>query len=130
MFMQLPAFSPLDRRAVVNSSALLSFAIASCIGSANALEFEHHREVCSVSGEVMLSQKGDSTILNVISGTPAIQSMRKLRSVAWLATPASSFKRVAALADAQDKDRTIRAYVLLALMPYYSKRTRLSLFPA
>jgi len=56
--------------------------------------------------------------------------MRKLRSVAWLATPASSFKRVAALADAQDKDRTIRAYVLLALMPYYSKRTRLSLFPA
>ena len=29
--------------------------IASCIGSANALEFEHHREVCSVSDEVMLS---------------------------------------------------------------------------
>jgi hypothetical protein len=31
--------------------------VASFIGSANVLEFEHHREVCSVSGEVMLSQK-------------------------------------------------------------------------
>src|SRR5258708_39778792 len=30
---------------------------ASLIGSANVLEFEHHREVCSVSGEVMWSQK-------------------------------------------------------------------------
>jgi hypothetical protein len=30
---------------------------ASLIGSANGLEFEHHREVFSVSGEVMLSQK-------------------------------------------------------------------------
>jgi hypothetical protein len=30
---------------------------ASFIGSSNVLEFEHHRGVCSVSGEVMLSQK-------------------------------------------------------------------------
>ena len=29
---------------------------ASFIGSSNVLEFEHHREVCSVSGEVMLSE--------------------------------------------------------------------------
>jgi len=28
---------------------------ASFIGSTNGLEFEHHREVCPVSGEVMLS---------------------------------------------------------------------------
>jgi hypothetical protein len=30
--------------------------IASFIGSTNGLEFEHHREVSPVSGEVMLSR--------------------------------------------------------------------------
>ena len=41
---------------------------ASFIGSANVLEFEHHREVCSVSGEVMLSQKGNATSICPITG--------------------------------------------------------------
>ena len=41
---------------------------ASLIGSANVLEFEHHREVCSVSGEVMLSQKGNATSICPITG--------------------------------------------------------------
>ncbi|HET6177542.1 MAG TPA: hypothetical protein VFE61_11460 [Candidatus Sulfotelmatobacter sp.] len=34
-----------------------SFAIASFIGSTNGLAFQYHREVGSVSGEVMLSPK-------------------------------------------------------------------------
>ena len=38
-----------------------SFAIASFIGSASGLAFEHRREVGSVSGEVILSQQGDAT---------------------------------------------------------------------
>ena len=33
--------------------------IASFIGSANGLEFERHREVSPVSGEVMLSRQGN-----------------------------------------------------------------------
>jgi hypothetical protein len=41
---------------------------ASFIGSANVLEVEHHREVCSVSGEVMLSQKGNATSICPITG--------------------------------------------------------------
>src|SRR6266851_1238618 len=35
--------------------------LASYIGSTNVLEFEHHREVSSVSGEVILSHRGDAT---------------------------------------------------------------------
>jgi hypothetical protein len=34
---------------------------ASDIGSTNVLEFEHHREVSSISGEVILSHRGDAT---------------------------------------------------------------------
>jgi hypothetical protein len=45
---------------------------ASFIGSANVLEFEHHREVCSVSGEVMLSQKGNATSICPITGQPSL----------------------------------------------------------
>src|SRR5260370_4735462 len=41
---------------------------ASFIGSANVLEFEHHREVWSVSAEVMLSQKGNATSICPITG--------------------------------------------------------------
>jgi hypothetical protein len=42
---------------------------ASFIGSANVLEFEHHREVGSVSGEVILSpKKGNATSICPITG--------------------------------------------------------------
>ena len=41
---------------------------ASCIGSTNGLELEHHREVSSVSGEVMLSHRGDATSVCPITG--------------------------------------------------------------
>jgi hypothetical protein len=41
---------------------------ASSIGSSDVLEFEHHREVGSVSGKVMLSQKGDATFICPITG--------------------------------------------------------------
>jgi hypothetical protein len=40
----------------------------SCIGSTNVLELEHHREVGSVSGEVMLSHRGDTTSVCPITG--------------------------------------------------------------
>jgi hypothetical protein len=35
--------------------------VASFIGSTNGLEFERHREVSPVSGEVMLSRRGNAT---------------------------------------------------------------------
>jgi hypothetical protein len=41
---------------------------ASRIGSTNGLELEHHREVSSVSGEVMLSHQGDATSVCPITG--------------------------------------------------------------
>ena len=41
--------------------------IASCIGSINGLECEHRRKVCSVSGDVMLSQTGDATSICAIT---------------------------------------------------------------
>jgi hypothetical protein len=41
---------------------------ASFIGSTDGLAFEHQREVCSVSGEVMLSQPGDATSIRPITG--------------------------------------------------------------
>jgi hypothetical protein len=41
---------------------------ASDIGSTNVLEFEHHREVSSVSGEVILSHRGDATSICPITG--------------------------------------------------------------
>jgi hypothetical protein len=49
---------------------------ASCIGSANVLEFEHHREVCSVSGEVMFSQKGNATSIRPITISATFRSQR------------------------------------------------------
>jgi hypothetical protein len=42
--------------------------IASFIGSTNGLEFEHHREVSSVSGEVMWSRRGNATSICPITG--------------------------------------------------------------
>src|SRR5260370_3526704 len=41
---------------------------ASDIGSTNVLEFEHHREVSSVSGEVTLSHRGDATCICPLTG--------------------------------------------------------------
>jgi len=35
--------------------------VACFIGSTNVLEFEHHREVSPISGEVMLSRRGNAT---------------------------------------------------------------------
>jgi hypothetical protein len=40
---------------------------ASCISSINGLECEHRRKVCSVSGDVMLSQTGDATSICAIT---------------------------------------------------------------
>ncbi|HMH02307.1 MAG TPA: hypothetical protein VK555_12885 [Terriglobales bacterium] len=45
-----------------------SFALLHVLVLQNVLEFEHHREVCSVSGEVMLSQKGNATSICPITG--------------------------------------------------------------
>jgi hypothetical protein len=45
---------------------------ASFIGSSSGLEFEHQREVSSVSGEVMLSQPGDATSIYPITGQPSL----------------------------------------------------------
>jgi hypothetical protein len=45
---------------------------ASCIGSSSGLEFEHQREVSSVSGEVMLSPCGDATSICPITGQPSL----------------------------------------------------------
>jgi hypothetical protein len=42
---------------------------ASFIGSSNVLEFEHHREVCSVSGEVILSQKATQPLSTRLQGS-------------------------------------------------------------
>jgi hypothetical protein len=42
--------------------------VASFIGSTNVLEFEHHREVSPVSGEVMLSRQGNATFICPITG--------------------------------------------------------------
>jgi len=41
---------------------------ASFIGSTNGLEFEHHREVSPVSGEVMLARRGNATSICPITG--------------------------------------------------------------
>jgi hypothetical protein len=45
---------------------------ASFIGSSSGLEFEHQREVSSVSDEVMLSQGGDATPICPITGQPSL----------------------------------------------------------
>ncbi len=45
---------------------------ASFRGSANGLEFEHQREVGSVSGEVLLSQGGDATSICAITAQPSL----------------------------------------------------------
>jgi hypothetical protein len=42
--------------------------VAAFIGSTNVLEFEHHREVSPVSGEVMLSRRGNATSVCPITG--------------------------------------------------------------
>jgi hypothetical protein len=47
-------------------AAIICF--ASYIGSTNVLEFEHHCEVSSVSGEVILSHRGDATSICPITG--------------------------------------------------------------
>jgi len=47
-------------------AAIICF--ASYIGSTNVLEFEHHREVSSVSGEVILSHRADATSICPITG--------------------------------------------------------------
>jgi hypothetical protein len=50
---------------VVCEAAPMAYAIvicfASCIGSSRVLELEHQQEVSSVSGEVILSPRGDAT---------------------------------------------------------------------
>ena len=41
---------------------------ASCIGSSRVLELEHQQEVSSVSGEVILSPRGDATSICPVTG--------------------------------------------------------------
>jgi hypothetical protein len=54
--------------------------IASYIGSTNGLEFEHHREVSSVSGEVMLSHQGNATSVCPITGQRSLPRNYDIRS--------------------------------------------------
>jgi hypothetical protein len=54
--------------------------IASYIGSTNGLEFEHHREVSSVSGEVMLSHQGNATSVCPITGQHSLPRISDIRS--------------------------------------------------
>src|ERR1017187_9133375 len=69
------------RAAVENSPAMceaapMAYAIvicfASCIGSSRVLELEHQQEVSSVSGEVILSPRGDATSICPITGQPSL----------------------------------------------------------
>jgi hypothetical protein len=52
----------------VTCFAFLEVGLVGYIGSTNVLEFEHHREVSSVSGEVILSHRGDATSICPITG--------------------------------------------------------------
>jgi hypothetical protein len=54
---------------------------ASCIGSTNDLELGHHREVSSVSGEVMLSHQGDATSVCTITGQRSLSRNSDTRTV-------------------------------------------------
>jgi predicted RNA-binding Zn-ribbon protein involved in translation (DUF1610 family) len=50
------------------------------IGSTNGLEFEHHREVSSVSGKVMLSHQGNATFVCPITGQHSLLRNSDIRS--------------------------------------------------
>jgi len=54
--------------------------IASYIGSTNGLEFEHRREVSSVSGEVILSHQGYATSVCPITGQHSLPRNSDIRS--------------------------------------------------
>jgi hypothetical protein len=54
--------------------------IAPYIGSTNGLEFEHHREVSSVSGKVMLSHQGNATFVCTITGQRSLLRNSDIRS--------------------------------------------------
>jgi hypothetical protein len=69
------------REAVQNSPAMCEAAptaravvicFASCIGSSRGLELEHQQEVSSVSGEVILSPRGDATSICPITRQPSL----------------------------------------------------------
>jgi hypothetical protein len=59
---------PSDVWEVAPAACAAVICIASFIGSTNGLEFEHHREVSSVSGEVILSHQADATSVCPITG--------------------------------------------------------------
>ena len=60
----------------MGEAAPMAYAIvmcfASCIGSSRVLELEHQQEVSSVSGEVILSPRGDATAICPITGQPSL----------------------------------------------------------
>jgi hypothetical protein len=61
-------YTPPDVCEAAPTACAVVICIASFIGSANVLEFEYHREVGSVSGEVMWSHKGNATSICPITG--------------------------------------------------------------
>ncbi len=61
-------YNPPDVCEAAPTACAVVICIASFIGSANVLEFEYHREVGSVSGEVMWSHKGNATSICPITG--------------------------------------------------------------
>jgi hypothetical protein len=63
-----------------NGSAVV-ICFASFIGSTNAFAFEHQREVCSVSDEVMLSQSGDATPIRPITGRHSLPLISDTRII-------------------------------------------------
>jgi len=54
--------------------------IASFIGSTNGLEFERRREVSPVSGEVMLSRRGNATPICPITGQHSLSRYSDTRT--------------------------------------------------
>jgi hypothetical protein len=61
-------YNPPDVCEAAPTAFAVVICIASFIGSANVLEFEYHREVGSVCGEVMWSHKGNATSICPITG--------------------------------------------------------------
>jgi len=61
-------YNPPDVCEAAPTACAVVICVASFIGSANVLEFEYHREVGSVSGEVMWFHKGNATSICPITG--------------------------------------------------------------
>ena len=76
----LPIRAAAENPPIVCEAAPTACAVVICfasfIDSSSGLEFEHQREVSSVSDEVMLSQGGDETSMCPISRQPSLSPFR------------------------------------------------------